>query len=294
MRINILVAATLLSMMVLTTLGQIQAAEKSKSVPAREVEFFDGIKEGVIEVKFTAKNSLDTQMTLKNKTNEPIVVKKPTTFALVPPDSLVLKQFDDGGMFGDPGGGRGRGGSSSTDGGYSSSSSSSGGGNQSMGGGMGGMGSMGGMGGGGMGGMGGGGMWNVAPEKSVKENLRTVCLEHGKREPHPGIKYQAVPLEYVAKKPEVAVLCSLIGTGRMDQKSGQAAVWHLNNNMSWQQLASKTIKSTYELQPRPYFTQQQMMLAHNTVLKATKFVKDSEQNKSKSTETSTSTSKSVE
>ena len=130
-----------------------------------------------------------------------------------------------------------------------------GGGGQGMGGGMGGMGGggmggmgMGGMGGGGMGGMGGmggggmggmGGMFRVGPDKPGKFRVTCVCLEHGKREPTPHMKYTIVPLESFNSDPRVATVCRLLGEGKLGQNTAQAATWHLTNGLSWEQLAAK-------------------------------------------------------
>jgi hypothetical protein len=113
--------------------------------------------------------------------------------------------------------------------------------NQGMGGGFGGGmgGGMGGMGGGGMGGMGGGGFFNVEAEKARKVKVQTVCLEHGKKDPHSNIKYKIVPIETFTSKPEVIEVCKMLGRGEIDQVSAQAAAWNLANDLSWQELANK-------------------------------------------------------
>jgi hypothetical protein len=96
-------------------------------------------------------------------------------------------------------------------------------------------------GGGGMGGMGGmgGGMFNVPPEKVGQFNVPLVCLEHGKREPSPRIPYEIRPLDSATQNPEVAEVCRMLGTGQLNQRAAQAATWHLNNGMSWEELSAK-------------------------------------------------------
>ncbi|EMI53456.1 hypothetical protein RSSM_05072 [Rhodopirellula sallentina SM41] len=125
-----------------------------------------------------------------------------------------------------------------------------GGGGQAMGGG-GGMG--GGMGGGrweaGMGGMGGGmggGMFTVPAGRVQKVALNTVCLEHGKPDPNPKMKYAIVPLEQVTKDPAVALLCQALGNGQVAQNTAQAAAWNLMDGLSWEELARKNrVESRY-------------------------------------------------
>ena len=99
------------------------------------------------------------------------------------------------------------------------------------------------MGGGGMGmGGGGGGMGgfqNIEPGRVRKVKVTTVCLEHGKKEPNPRIKYDIVPIENFTRNAQVIELCRMLGSGKLDQMSAQAAAWHLTDDLSWQQLVQK-------------------------------------------------------
>ena len=106
-------------------------------------------------------------------------------------------------------------------------------------------------GGGGMGGGGGGGFFNVAPE-AVELKAATVCLEHGKAEPRAAIPYEIRPLESVTSNPLVQEVCRLLGQGAVNQRVAQVAAWHLNNNMSWEQLANKQLRYANG-QTSPYF-----------------------------------------
>ncbi|HEY5313591.1 MAG TPA: hypothetical protein VIK18_13780 [Pirellulales bacterium] len=195
--------------------GRARAAETAKPAgnqpTAGSVEMFAGIKAGQIEVKFIPKDSTTGRIFIKNKTDKPLRVALPNAAGAVP----ILAQMG-GGMGGMSGG--------------------SGGGMQSMGMGGGGMGG-GGMGGGGMGG--GGGMFNVAPEKVAEIKVPCVCLDHGKAEPRPTATYQLRPIENVTTKTGVRELCGMLG--QIPQRVAQAAAWHLNSGMSWQQLAEKEI-----------------------------------------------------
>ena len=139
------------------------------------VEMFSEMENGQIAVKLIPKDSTLCHILIENKTDKPLTVKLPETFAGVP----VLAQAAAGG------------------GTRTGGTSTGGGGAQSTGGGMGG----GGMGGGGM------GMFNVPPEKVGKFNVATVCLDHGKGEPNERIPYEIKPLENVTNKPAVVELC---------------------------------------------------------------------------------------
>ena len=151
------------------------------------VEMFSAMENGQIAVKLIPKDSTLCHILIENKTDKPLTVKLPETFAGVP----VLAQAAAGG------------------GTRTGGTSTGGGGAQSTGGGMGG----GGMGGGGM------GMFNVPPEKVGKFNVATVCLDHGKGEPNERIPYEIKPLENVTNKPAVVELCRTLARAKLT--SGQ-------------------------------------------------------------------------
>jgi len=124
-----------------------------------------------------------------------------------------------------------------------------GGGNQNAGGGMGG-GGMGGMGGGGMGGMGGmggggqggGGFFSIPPERTVRVPYVSACLNHGKPDPSARLDYKLVPVDEYTQDEVLAELIRMVGTGRVNQHSAQAAIWTRTDNMSWQELAAKNVR----------------------------------------------------
>jgi hypothetical protein len=66
-----------------------------------------------------------------------------------------------------------------------------------------------------------------------------VCLEHGKQDPNPRMKYKIVPIEQVNDDPRVSKLCELLGEGRLPQNTAQAAAWHMANGLSWNELSAK-------------------------------------------------------
>jgi len=225
-RLALAIALALLPTLVLAA-GRRRKAPPSKAKPDT-VEMFNAIDRGQIDVKLIPKDSTQSRVLIENKTKKPLTIKLPEAFAGVP----VLAQL--------PGGGAGGGGLA-------------GGGGQGFGGVMG----MGGIGmGAGMGGM-GGGFFSVPPEKVGKFKVTTVCLEHGKPEPRPAMKYQIKPIEEFTDRPAVHQLCRMLGTGRINQRAAQVAAWHLNNDMSWQQLAAKRIRYANGTS-RPYFSPQEL------------------------------------
>ena len=238
MRNGVLGALVAVGLVVLTT--TLIAAERrdqraAADKPAAErdvdaVDLFDAIDAEDVEVKLIPRDATQARMLITNKTKKPLTVRLPEAFAGVP----VLAQRAGGGGVGGGGGGNQ---------------------NQSFGGG-------GGMMGGGMGGM---GMMNISPEQVAKLKFPTVCLEHGKKDPRPGIPYEIKPLETVTTKPGVREVVASLGSKGMTQRAAQAAVWHLANDMSWQQLTNKRIEhlnGTSELWFHPSEVQAGMRIAH--------------------------------
>jgi hypothetical protein len=181
------------------------AKKSNKKTDAKAVEMFQAMEEGILTVDFIGKDAKEANLIFKNKGNEAINVVLPETFGAVP----VLAQ----GMMG--------------------------------GGGMGGMGGggMGGMGGGGMGGMGGGGMMGgmmrVEPDTPRKMTVATLCLNHGKADPNPRMKYKVVRLAEVNDSPVIEEFCKALAAGKVSQNTAQAAAWHVANGLTWEELVRK-------------------------------------------------------
>jgi hypothetical protein len=113
------------------------------------------------------------------------------------------------------------------------------------------------MGGGGMGG--GGGQFSVPPEETAKIDFEVVCLEHGKRTPNAAAAYNIVPAdEFLADRPAVVELLTAFGNGELKHGAVQAAAWHLNSDMSWDELASKLSGTRRSTNRAPYFTAEEI------------------------------------
>jgi len=232
--------------------GRSDKAPRGSQPAADAVEMFSAVQQGQIEVKLIPRDSTWSRVLIENRTKKPLTVKLPDAFAGVP----VLAQAGAGSI-----GGAGRGGRGVTGGGA--------GGAQGFGGGFGG-GGLGGFGGGGLGGFGGGGLgrggfgggglFTVAPEKVGQLKVPTVCLDHGKADPRPNVKYEIKPIEQYTDKVAVHEVVRMLGAGMLDQRVAQAAAWHLNNNMSWQQLAAKELRFATGAR-RPYFALEELRAA---------------------------------
>lgn len=242
-----------------------RASRASRPQPAETVEMFQAIKDGTIEVRLIPRDSKKSTVLIENKTDKPLRVQLPDAFAGV----QVLAQLGGGGGLGGGGfgggglGGGGLGGGGLGGGGQGGGGQSFGGGFSGGGGGLGG-GGFGGGGGGFGGGGGGGGFLNVRPEQVGKLKLTTVCLEHGKAEPRARMKYEIRPIAEFTDEEEVHELCRMLGARLIDQRSAQAAAWHLSNNMTWRQLASKQIRFANGM-TRPYFHRVEIQRAMQAV-----------------------------
>ncbi len=230
-------------------------AAESKAAPI-PVGMFEAMKAGQIEVQYIPLDeSRQAKLLIKNKTKQPLSLKLPANFGATP----ILAQFGGGlGGGGQQGGQQGQ--------------------NQQAGGGLGG----GGLGGGGGGGLGGGaGMFNIAPEKVGELKVATVCLEHGKLEPSKHIPYEVVPLEQCTSKLGVAEALALLAAGKTNQKVAQAAVWHLANGLTWEQLAAKKVNRVGRADT-PYYEAAELHAAVELTKHVEKLAKDNAKKSEKS------------
>src|SRR5262249_51399572 len=104
-----------------------------------------------------------------------------------------------------------------------------------------------------------------------------VCLEHGKADPQPRMKYKLVRPEVFTDKPAVHELLKLIAQGKLDKREAQAAAWHLASDMSWQELTNKEYKETGS-EPVPYFNPAELSGARSIVAAAEQKAAEAKEN----------------
>ena len=63
-----------------------------------------------------------------------------------------------------------------------------------------------------------------------------------------------VPADSVVDRPAVVELLKAFGRGDLKHGAAQAAAWHLNNDLSWQQLAAKLQGTKRSFKRPPYFS----------------------------------------
>ncbi|HEX4414243.1 MAG TPA: hypothetical protein VH107_11485 [Lacipirellulaceae bacterium] len=217
------------------------ASAADEQAAVQGTDLFQAIDDHQVDVKFVAKNDHEARVLVKNLSNQPLSLQMPEAFAGVP----ALAQFGGGGGGGNRGGGGGGSHSSS-----SHSSGSGGGQQQSVGGGGGSSGG---------GGGGGGGFFSVPADETAKIDVPVVCLNHGFREPNSSAAYKLVRADdYLQDRPAVVELLKAFGNGDLDHQAVQAAAWHLNNDMSWDDLKAQ-LQGTKRTHNRPpYFTAEQL------------------------------------
>ncbi len=230
------------------------------STPAagfESVEMFSAMDSGEIEVIIKTKSSADSNILVKNNSDKPLAIGMPATFSAVP----VMRQGFGGGGLGGGGGGLG--------GGLGGGRGGLGGGQQQgIGGGLGGGRGGGGFGGGGggLGGGGGGGVFNIPPGKVGKVAIKTVCLEHGKKEPKSHMNYVIQPLESLNADPKIKEMIRMLAEDEVSQNVAQAAAWNVTDNLGWQELATKNrFESQMGGRTERYFTRNELIIAQQAV-----------------------------
>jgi hypothetical protein len=104
----------------------------------------------------------------------------------------------------------------------------------------------------------GGGMFCIPPEKVGYFRAKTACLAESQPAPTPGMVYEICRLEELAPQSAVERLCAMLGDGQTDPAAVQAAVWHLNCNLSWRQLAARLRSVGGEHGTQRWFTSMQI------------------------------------
>lgn len=121
-------------------------------------------------------------------------------------------------------------------------------------------------------------VFNIAPEQVRTIEVRCLCLEQGKPNPHSAVKYELVKLSEVNDDPRLAEVLRANARGEVTQEVAQAAAWHIANEMSWDELAGLTQRIALNAE-RPWFHAQQLQQAKRLVDGAKQTVAKSPQTK---------------
>ena len=117
-------------------------------------------------------------------------------------------------------------------------------------------------------------MFSVPPEQIAQIQMKSLCLEHGKPDPRSSMTYKLVPVEEYSSDPVLGSMLEQFVAGNLDQKGAQAAVWHIANHLSWQDLAAKKVKHLGGSPATPYFLPSQLMAAQEMVSNAERKARD--------------------
>ncbi len=199
---------------------------------AKEVELFAGMEDGAFVTKVIAMGPQGGNVLITNTTDEPLTVQLPDAFVAV----HVFKQFQPGGngpgagnnLFGGQPQQQQPGGQQSVGGGFQPANGAGNG--QNLFGNSNGNGNPGG---------GGVGFFSIPPEATVGVPYVSACLNHGKPDPTPRANYKLMRVDQYTQDPVLRELIALVGTGTLNQKAAQAAVWNRTDDMSWKELAAK-------------------------------------------------------
>jgi hypothetical protein len=233
-----------------SALSQDTPRQDSLSQPAitqESVEMFTAIDRQWIEVRYIPIDSAKGTLVMKNLVDRVVLIEMPDGFAAQP----ILAQFGQAGLgngFGQGGpGGQNAGGQNA--GGQNAGGQNGGAGTQTVGGNANAAGGQ------------PAGIFRIPPGRSIKKNAVTVCLEHGKADPKPNIPYQLMRLESLVHDPLLAGICSQLNSPQLDQVSGQAAAWHVANNMNWKHLSDLPAHQSKYLPAKKLFSTKQIQSA---------------------------------
>ena len=216
-------------------------------------ELFAGIDGGLFETQVIAMGPDHGHVLISNKTAEPLTVELPKSFVAV----HVLKQFGPLGL-GPNGGPGGNGNQPGLLGGQQGGQQDVGGGfqepnNQNIFGNP----------GNGPGGGNGNNFFSIPPERTIRVSYVSACLEHGKPDPSSRSKFMLVKTEDYTQDRVLQELIAMVGAGELEPRAAQAAIWNRTDDMSWKQLAAKTLHNV--LGRKPYFTSEELKLARKIV-----------------------------
>lgn len=238
---------------------------------ASVVPMFEAIESGQIQVRMTAMNPREGRVFFTNKTDKPLTIAVPKAIV----GMHVLPQVGNAGngLFGPAAGNNGN-----------NQGNAGAGLAQSVGGilgaignnapGVNGFGNVNGNGnanGNGINGFGNlpaGNFFSVPPEKTVQLAFRSVCLNHGRPDPNPGMKYQVTKLESYTSDPVLQQLLEN-DSSTTNRDAQQAAAWHVANGMSWSALAGLTTQPVPGVKA-PLFKKSQLEAAKKLVEAAEK------------------------
>ena len=115
---------------------------------------------------------------------------------------------------------------------------------------------------------GGGGAFNIPPERITRVDVPLLCLDHGLRDPSSSKPYEIRPIEDVVSSPALIEIVKAYANGELPRGASQAAAWHINSEVSWNELASKLTGTVRSFNRSSYFSRQEIQAAMAIVNRA--------------------------
>ena len=112
--------------------------------------------------------------------------------------------------------------------------------------------------------------FTVAVGGSRRMRVATVCLDYGRPEPTTRMPYRLAAVEGVSPDPRVALLLQGLASGHLSSNAAQAAVWHVANGRTWEQLAAEVIHRAGGDPDLPVFSPADLQAARRAVDIATR------------------------
>jgi|GEM_PF-2384499 len=228
------------------------AAANSAGAPATKVavapaELFEAIKRGDVEAKVIVRDQYHARVILRNKTAAPVALRLPDTFAARPvlaQQNFPFPTSNQSPRQTQPQAVSGSMGSQNGNQGFISGGQNQGGQNQNF--------------------FGNNNIFNIAPESVRSMSISCFCVELGKPNPRSIHPYELVTFEEVGGDPTLAAVFERYSRGDLDREAVQAAVWHLANEKSWDELGKLSRKIALNAE-EPIFSRQQLRLARDLV-----------------------------
>lgn len=79
-------------------------------------------------------------------------------------------------------------------------------------------------------------------------------MDHGLKDPSSSKPYEIRPIEDVVDSPALIEIVKAFANGELPRGATQAAVWHLNSDVSWIELANKLTGTKRQFVREPYFS----------------------------------------
>jgi hypothetical protein len=119
--------------------------------------------------------------------------------------------------------------------------------------------------------------FTVAVGGSRRMRVATVCLDYGRPEPTTRMPYRLAAVEGVSPDPRVALLLQGLASGHLTSNATQAAVWHVANGRTWEQLAAEVIHRAGGDPDLPVFSSIDLQVARRAVDIATRLAAETPQ-----------------